>query len=51
MVFKVFFLDRVSSTAPTVAQIVDIRGGGLQGSRPGQGSPVSSPLQLSSWFG
>ena len=30
------------STAPTVAQIVDIPGGGLQGARPGQGSPASS---------
>ena len=36
------FLPGQSSTAPTVAQIVDVAGGGLQGSRPGQGSPVSS---------
>ena len=36
------FLRGQSSTAPTVVQIVDIPGGGLQGSRPGQGSPASS---------
>ena len=30
------------STAPSVVQIVDTPGGGLQGSRPGQGSPASS---------
>ena len=36
------FLPGQSSTAPTVAQIVDIPGGSLQGSHPGQGSPVSS---------
>ena len=31
-----------SSTAPSVEQIVHIPGGGLQDSRPGQGSPASS---------
>ena len=36
------FFPGQSSTAPTVAQIVDIPGGSLQGSHPGQGSPVSS---------
>ena len=36
------FFPGQSSTAPTVAQIVDILGGSLQGSHPGQGSPVSS---------
>ena len=36
------FLPGQSSTAPTVVQIVDIPGGGLQGSRPGQVSPASS---------
>ena len=36
------YLPGQSSTAPTVAQIVDIPGGSLQGSHPGQGSPVSS---------
>ena len=36
------FLPGQSSTAPTIVQIVDIPGGGLQGSRPGQVSPASS---------
>ena len=39
------FLPRQSSTASTVVQIVDIPGGSLQGSRPGQGSPASSSFQ------
>ena len=34
------FLRKQSSTG--AEQIVDIPGGGLQGSRPGQGSPASS---------
>ena len=36
------FLPGQSSTAPTIVQIVDNPGGGLQGSRPGQVSPASS---------
>ena len=45
------FLPGQSSTAPTVAQIVDSPGGGLQGLRPGEDLPASSSFLSPSCFG